>query len=329
MLKSKTLKLATIAAVVTGTLGLSTMASAATDIKAAFNQSDKHPQYLALEEFGQQLEKATDGRYKVTIYPNALLGDQRASLELVQSGAVQMAVVANPLIENYDNTFTAIGMPFAYTGIEHQEKVFTSGTLDPLFASTKKFGFEVLTAYTAGSRNIYTKGKNVESVADMKGQKIRVMQSNTMVEMLSCMGGTGVPMSQGEVYTAVQQGVLDGGENNEITYADMKHYEVAPYFSKTSHLMVPDLVVISDDFMNSLPASDQAVIRKLAKESTVDEFAKWNAKIGDARSLAESNGATFIDVDVKQFQDSCKPLQKKLIKTDAQKDLTKAINELS
>lgn len=326
---NKTLKKALLTTIAGATVSVSSMTFAATEIKAAFNQSDSHPQYAALAEFGKQLETATNGEYKVTIYPNALLGDQRASLELVQSGAVQMAVVANPLIENYDNTFTAIGMPFAYTGIEHQEKVFTSGVLDDLFASTKKFGFEVLTAYTAGSRNIYTKKDNVKTVADMDGRKIRVMQSNTMVEMLGCMGGTGVPMSQGEVYTAVQQGVLDGGENNEITYADMKHYEVAPYFSKTSHLMVPDLVVISDDFMNSLPKEDQATIRKLAKESTLDEFAKWNAKIGDARAVAEKNGATFLDVDVKQFQDSCKPLQNKLIKTDAQKALVEAINELS
>lgn len=326
---NKTLKNVLLTTVAGTAVTVSSMTFAATEIKAAFNQSDKHPQYLALEEFGKQLEAETDGRYKVTIYPNALLGDQRASLELVQAGAVQMAVVANPLVENYDNTFTAIGMPFAYTGIEHQEKVFTSGALDKLFASTKKFGFEVLTAYTAGSRNVYTKGHNVKSVEDMKGQKIRVMQSNTMVEMLGCMGGTGVPMSQGEVYTAVQQGVLDGGENNEITYADMKHYEVAPYFSKTSHLMVPDLVVISDDFINSMSKEDQATIRRLAKESTVDEFAKWNAQIGKARALAEENGATFIDVDVRQFQESCKPLQQKLIKTDAQKELTKAISELS
>ncbi|WP_413282918.1 TRAP transporter substrate-binding protein [Vibrio sp. MA40-2] len=326
---NKTLKNVLFTTVTGAAITVSSMTFAATEIKAAFNQSDQHPQYLALEEFGKQLESATDGRYKVTIYPNALLGDQRASLELVQSGAVQMAVVANPLVENYDNTFTAIGMPFAYTGIEHQEKVFTSGILDELFASTKKFGFEVLTAYTAGSRNVYTKGSNVKSVADMKGQKIRVMQSNTMVEMLGCMGGTGVPMSQGEVYTAVQQGVLDGGENNEVTYADMKHYEVAPYFSKTSHLMVPDLVVISDDFMGSVADKDQAIIRKLAKESTIDEFQKWNKKIGEARALAEENGATFVDVDVKQFQDSCKSLQKTLIKTDAQKELSKAINEMS
>lgn len=329
MYKANAIKFAALSVAVSGTLGFSSITLAATEIKAAFNQSDSHPQYLALKEFGKQLEVATDGRYKVNIFPNALLGDQRASLELVQTGAVQMAVVANPLVENYDNTFTAIGMPFAYTGIAHQEAVFTSGVLNELFASTKKFGFEVLTAYTAGSRNIYTKGSNVQSVADMKGQKIRVMQSNTMVEMLDCMGGTGVPMSQGEVYTAVQQGVLDGGENNEITYADMKHYEVAPYFSQTSHLMVPDLVVISDDFMNSLSDEDQATIRRLAKESTVDEFAKWNATIGKARAVAEKNGAKFMDVDVKQFQESCKPLKQKLIKTEAQKALTQAISELS
>lgn len=310
-------------------LAVSSMNYAATEIKAAFNQSDSHPQYLALEEFGKQLEEATEGRYKVNIYPNALLGDQRASLELVQAGAVQMAVVANPLVENFDKTFTTIGMPFAYTGIEHQEKVFTSGVLDELFASTRKFGFEVLAAYTAGSRNVYTKEKNVQSVADMKGQKIRVMQSNTMVEMLGCMGGTGVPMSQGEVYTAVQQGVLDGGENNEITYADLKHYEVAPYFSKTSHLMVPDLVVISNDFIDSMSEEDQITIRRLAKESTVDEFAKWNATIGKARAIAEQNGAKFSDVDVSKFQESCQPLKQKLIKTDAQKELTRLINELS
>ncbi len=105
--------------------------------------------------------------------------------------------------------------------------------------------------------------------------------------------------------------------------------KLAPYFSKTSHLMVPDLVVISDDFINSMSKEDQATIRRLAKESTVDEFAKWNAQIGKARALAEENGATFIDVDVRQFQESCKPLQQKLIKTDAQKELTKAISELS
>ncbi|WP_198592373.1 TRAP transporter substrate-binding protein DctP, partial [Vibrio sp. 10N.222.55.C12] len=97
-------------------LGLPSVANATTEIKAAFNQSDQHPQYQALHEFGEKLQEATDGRYSLKIYPNELLGDQRSSLELVQNGAVQMAVVANPLVENYNRNFSVISLPYVYSG---------------------------------------------------------------------------------------------------------------------------------------------------------------------------------------------------------------------
>ncbi|MFA0438681.1 C4-dicarboxylate ABC transporter [Vibrio sp. 10N.286.49.C2] len=325
MRKIMTLKVAALTAIMSSTLGFSALASAATEIKAAFNQSDSHPQYLALKAFGEKLEEQTDGRYKLAIYPNDLLGDQRAALELVQNGAIQMAVVANPLVENYDQTFRVLGMPYVYTGPAHQEAVFTSGELNDLFASTKKFGFEVLTAYTAGARSMYTKAAPVNSIADMKGNKIRVMQSDTMIKTLSCMGGTGVPMSQGEVYTAIQQGVLDGAENNEITYADLKQYEVAPYFSATRHLMVPDLVVISSYFLDTMSKEDQATIKTLAKESTPNEFKIWNSQIESAMKTAKANGATFNEVDVSPFQKNCQSLQSSLIDTNEQKALYKKI----
>ncbi|WP_105901052.1 TRAP transporter substrate-binding protein [Vibrio gangliei] len=325
MLKQKALKLTALTLAVSGSLAISSVASAATQIKAAFNQSNNHPQFQALENFGEKLAQETDGRYKLSIYPNELLGDQRAALELVQTGSIQMAVVANPLIENYDKTFRVIGMPYIYSGSEHQEQVFTSGTLDDLFASTKKFGFEVLTAYTAGARSMYTKQGPINTVADMKGKKIRVMQSDTMIKMLSCMGGTGVPMGQGEVYSAIQQGVLDGAENNEITYADLKQYEVAPYFSSTRHLMVPDLVVISTDFLDGMSKEDQNTLKKLLKESTKDEFKIWHEQIETAKATAESHGAKFNEVDIKPFQESCKSLQAELIETPEQKALYEKI----
>ncbi|MDV5169690.1 TRAP transporter substrate-binding protein [Photobacterium rosenbergii] len=324
----KTLKLTAITAMISATLGLSTFANAAIEIKAAFNQSDSHPQYEALQAFGQKLNEETDGRYKLSIYPNELLGDQRAALELVQNGAIQMAVVANPLIENYDATYRVIGMPYVYTGPEHQEKVFTSGALDELFASTNRFGFEVLTAYTAGARSMYTKNAPVNTVGDMQGNKIRVMQSETMIKMLSCMGGTGVPMSQGEVYTAIQQGVLDGAENNEITYADLKQYEVAPYFSSTRHLMVPDLVVISSYFINTMSKEDQETLRRLAKESTPEQFKIWNDRISAAMETAKAHGAKFNEVDITPFQENCQPLQQALTDSPAQKALFQKIAAL-
>lgn len=300
-------------------------ANAITELKVAFNQSDKHPQYKALQYLSEQLEKETEGRYKLAIYPNELLGNQRASLELVQNGAIQMTVVANPLVENYDKTFLVLGIPYVYTSGTHQEQVFTSGILDDLFASTKKFGFEVLTAYTAGARSLYTKNAPVKSIDDLKGKKIRVLQSDTMIKMLACMGGTGVAMNQGEVYTAIQQGVLDGAENNEITYADLKQYEVAPYFSRTEHLRVADLVIVSDMTLSMMSEADQATLKRLAKESTKKEFELWNTQITEAENLAKEKGATFVEVDTTPFQQSCRSLTTDLLKTDAQKALYQKI----
>ncbi|XEI33814.1 TRAP transporter substrate-binding protein [Aeromonas veronii] len=298
-------------------------------LKTAFNQSEKNPQYKALEDFSQKLEAATGGKYKLEIHPNELLGDQRAALELVQSGAIQLAVVANPLVENFNKNFSVLAMPYIYDSPEHQRKVFTDGTLDALFSSTKGNGFEVLTAYTAGARSMYVKGAPIKVPGDMKGKKIRVMQSDTMVKMLGCMGGTGVPMGQGEVYSAIQQGVLDGAENNEITYADLKQYEVAPHFSYTRHVMVADLLVVNENFLNKMDAADQATFRKLAKESTSTEFDLFGQALESAKQTATSKGATFTEVDIAPFQASCKPLQEALLTSPEQKDIFNKIRALA
>ncbi len=321
----KSLKISTALLSVLGAFFISTYAQAATELKVAFNQSKQHPQYRALEELSSKFFEATQGKYKLTIYPNELLGNQRASLELVQNGAIQMAVVANPLVENYDRTFLVLALPYLYKSTEHQERLYTSDLLDPLFASTAKFGFEVLAAYTAGGRSLYVKDKPITEQTDLKGKKIRVLQSDAMIKTLSCMGGVGVPMNQGEVYTAIQQGVLDGAENNEITYADLKHYEVAPYFSRTQHLRVADLLVINDAFLSAMSEQEQAQLRKLAKESVKTEFALWNQQIQASEQLAKEKGATFIEIDFAPFRESCKNVQLELLKTPEQKALFEKI----
>ena len=182
-------------------------------LKVAFNQSEKHPQYKALVEFGKKLEEQTKGAYKLEISPNALLGDQRATVELTQNGVIQMAVVGNPVVENFNKDFAVI-LPYLYDSLEHQKKVFLSDVLKPLFKSVSSNGFEVVGIFTAGARCIYT-DKAVTKPEDLAGYKIRVMQSDTMKKMLDLMGGIGTPMGQGEVYTAIQQGVINGGENDE------------------------------------------------------------------------------------------------------------------
>lgn len=241
------------------------------------------------------------------IYPNEVLGDQRATLELIQNGAIQMAIVNNAMVENYNKDFSILGLPYIFDSQEHQKEVFTSGILDPLFESTKEEGFEVMAAYTAGSRNVYTR-KPIETPKDLDGMKIRVMESPTMVAMMKYMGGVGTPMSQGEVYTAIQQGVLDGGENNEITYVDLKHYEVAPVFSKTQHVMIPDLVIAESAYLERMKPEDRELLTQILEDSVEDEFNLWNEQIETAKESAREHGVTFVDVDIKPFQENCKKL---------------------
>ncbi|MNR01374.1 Sialic acid-binding periplasmic protein SiaP precursor [compost metagenome] len=163
----------------------------------------------------------------------------------------------------------------------------------------------------------------------MKGKKIRVMQSDTMIKMLDCMGGTGVPMGQGEVYSSIQQGMLDGAENNEITYADLKQYEVAPFFSYTRHVMVADLMVASENLLASMDAKDQETFRTLAKASTEVEFDMWGKALDVAKKTATDNGATFTEVDIKPFQERCQPLQQTLMTTPEQQDVYQKIRSLA
>lgn len=300
----------------------------ATVLKVAFNQSESHPQYKALAAFGEMLASETDGAYTLEISPNALLGDQRATAELVQSGAIQMAVVGNPIVENFNQEFAVFGLPYIYDSLEHQETVFTSGVLGDLFSSTREQGFVVVGAFTAGSRNVYT-DKPITQPSDLAGYKIRVMQSDTMKKMLDYMGGVGTPMAQGEVYTAVQQKVLEGGENNEVTYVDLKHYEVSPYFSYTQHLMVPDLIIINNAILDAMSDAHKATFEKLMNEAIVKQFDAWAESVEAAKAIAIENGATFVDVDITPFQENVKPLHDEVTaKSTLSKGLYDAIRAL-
>ena len=290
-------------------------------LKVAFNQSENHPQYKALEEFSKELETQTAGAYKLEISPNELLGDQRATAELVQNGVIQMSVVGNPVVESFNKDFAVIGLPYLYDSLEHQKKVFLSGVLDPLFESTASSGFEVIGAFTAGARCLYT-DKPMTKPEDLKGYKFRVMQSDTMKKMVDYMGGVGTPMGQGEVYTAVQQGVIEGGENNEVTYVDLKHYEIAPYFSYTNHLMVPDLIIINEDLYKGMTPENRKIFDDLMYKTIENEFEIWNDNVEAAKKVATENGAKFIEVDIKPFQERVKPLQEEVANSS---EMTKKI----
>lgn len=279
-----------------------------TVLKCAFNQSIDNPEAQTLQWIGEQLYEATEGRYTIEVYPNEQLGDQASSLETLMAGGIEMALVANSIIENYSPDFAIIGTPYVYDSLEHQEKVFESGKLADLYATTEEHGFTVLCAYSLGSRNLYTRDAPVTTPEELAGLKIRVMGSQTCVDMLNAMGGVGITMSQGDVYSAIQTKTIDGAENNIITYTDLVQYEVAPYYNYSGHLMVPDELVINSAFLKTMSAKDQAALLEICQKSQPVCFQKCSDLRADYQAKAESKGVTFSECDVAAFQELCQPV---------------------
>lgn len=299
----------------------SSVDSGVTEIRVAFNQNENHPQYKAMERLGEAFEKATDGRYHMTIYPNGVLGEQGSMAEFIRTGALQMAIVPCSVPEGYDSDFAIVGAPYLYDDMDHLERATVGGVFDDLFESARKYSFQVLTVYTAGERNVYAK-KPINSADDLKGMIIRVNDSPTYIEMTKQMGGTGAVMSQAEVYTALQQGVIDAAENSERVFCDFKHYEVAPYYAYTRHIVHPDVVIASNQFLDSLSLEDKEIFDRLVKESAEYEFATFRESIAQAKIDAEANGTTFCYPDTNELRERCKPLLENI---SGQSEVTKGI----
>ena len=278
-------------------------------MKAAFNQSESHPQYIVLDELGDKLFEATDGAYDIEVFPNETLGAQRETIELMQAGTLEMAYIAGPLLENFNPDFVVFNLPFVFDSQDHQRQV----TNDPeivgdLFSSLEGQSIKVLGAFHGGIRSVYNTEKPINTPEDLAGMKIRVIESDTNIEMLGLMGGTGTPMGQGEVYTAMQSGLLEGGENNELIYYNLKQHEVAPFYSYTRHLMFPDYLLINPSVWDGMSSEHQEVFEELLAEAIEHEGELWEEQVTEAKAAAEAEGAQFNEVDVEAFTEAIAPL---------------------
>lgn len=299
--------LAAASAAVLGGCGSYGESEGAQIIRVAFNQSEAHPEYIAMTEFGEKFKEATDGRYEVQIYPNAIMGDQGPVTELVRTGALQMAMVPVSVPEGYNSDFAIVSAPYLYDSTDQLLEAGKQGVFDELFETTKKFNFEVVSLYSSALRSIYT-DKPIEKPEDLKGYKIRVQDSDTYIRMIDLMGGVGIAMGQSEVYTAIQQKVIEGGENSERVYTDFKHYEVAPYFSYTNHLVMADLVIANTDFVNSMSEEDREIFYRLMDESMEQEFALMDESVREGKKEAQEKGAIFVEPDIEPFRERCMSL---------------------
>jgi tripartite ATP-independent transporter DctP family solute receptor len=297
-----------------------------TALRVAFNQDINHPQAQALLQLSDELKAQTDGRYSLELYTDETLGDQAATIEQVQSGTIDFAVVAGSLLENFESDFSVVNLPYLYESPEHQMSVLNDREVaGGLYDTLLDDNIQVLSAYHGGTRNVYSSVGPVETPADLSGQKIRVIGSDTNVRMMELMGGVGSPMAQGEVYTAIQSGVLDGAENNELIYSSLSHDEIAPYYSRTEHLMMPDYLVTSPTVWDGIPEEDRAIFEELLTASVDTELELFGAAVEEAATAAEEAGAEISEVDTEVFREATRPLHEELVTSDVAQAVYDAI----
>lgn len=297
-------------------------------LKVAFNQPENHPQYKAMEEFGEILKEKTDGAYEIDLYPNELLGAQRETIELVQSGTIGMSIVAGSLLEGFNEDFSVFNLPYVFDSKEHQMSVLNDQEIvGDLYTSLEDQGMTVLGAFHGGVRNVYNKTQPIETPDDLEGMKIRVIESDTNLQMMDYMGGVGTPLGQGEVYTAIQSGVLDGGENNELIYSNLKHVEIAPYYTYTKHLMLPDYLVIGTEILEGMSDEHKEIFEEELTAAVDLEIELWDEDTEAATKAAEDAGAKFNEVDTEVFQEAVQPLIDEKLTSDSAKALYDQVRE--
>lgn len=278
-------------------------------VRIAHAQNESHPEHRALVKLKEYVEEKTNNEIEVQIFPNELLGPQTQTVELTQTGAVDLAVVGLGVLEAFNSAYTIFNLPYIMDSVEHYHSVMNDkDIIDPVFESTKNSGFVGLTWFNSGVRNIYTKDKAIEKPEDLKGLKIRVQTSPTNVKMLEALGASPTPMAFGEVYTGLQQRVIDGAENNELALVNNKHGEVAKAYSYNMHAMLPDILVMSTSLIDKLTEEEREIFKEGARLANEWEVEEWEKSSEEAKKIAETMGVKFYYPEIKPFQEKMKDL---------------------
>ena len=287
-------------------------------IRIGHNQSTNHPTHIALTAFQDYISGKLGDKYVVEVYPSELLGSQTDMVQLTQTGAIDFCVASNAILETFSKNYEIFNLPYLFASPEAYHHVMDDPEVTgPIYESTKKAGFTAVTWLDAGTRNFYTIDRPIESPADLRGLKIRVQQSPTNIEMMKLLGGSATPMGFGDVYTALQSGIIDGAENNEMALTDNGHGDVCKYYSYDMHQMVPDILIGNNAFMESLSAEDRAVFEEGFKLVNQVEQEEWVKAVANAKDRAQNEqNVNFIYPDQKPFVEACLPLHDTVLKNN-------------
>ena len=267
-----------------------------------------HSVHKAMVKMGEDLLERSGGKLKLEIYPSQQLGTERECLELLQIGSLDMTKVSVGVLENFAPKMKVLGLPFLFRDRQHSFSVLDGPIGEQLLNEGEQYWLKGLGYYDAGSRSFYTMNKPIEKPEDLVGEKIRVMESTTAVNMVKALGGSPTPISWGELYTSLQQGVVDGAENNPPSFYLSRHYEVCKYYSLDEHTVLPDVLLIGTYVWNKLNEQEQKWLSASVKESVKYQRVLWAEAEEEALREVQKAGVEIIRPDKSLFSEKVKDI---------------------
>ncbi|RKR14301.1 tripartite ATP-independent transporter DctP family solute receptor [Maribacter vaceletii] len=277
-------------------------------LKLAHGLDVGHSVHIAMVKMGEDLEKLSGGKMALEIYPSQQLGTERQCLELLQIGSLDMTKVSVGVLENFAPKMKVLGLPFLFRDREHSFKVLDGPIGQKLLNDGEQYWLNGLGYYDAGSRSFYTKDKPVNTPEDLTGLKIRVMESVTAMDMVNKLGGSPTPISWGELYTSLQQGVVDGAENNPPSFYLSRHYEVCKFYSLDEHTVLPDVLIAGTHLWNKLNEQERVWLKEAVNNSVIYQRKLWMEAEKEALKAVQEAGVKIIRPDKTLFLEKTKDI---------------------
>lgn len=299
-----------------------------TVLKLAHGLDRTHPVHTSMEYMAKLVHERSGGKMRIDIYPSGQLGTERECLELVQIGSLAMTKVSSSVLEGFAPSFKVFSLPYLFRDEAHRFKVLDGEIGQKLLLEIQPFRMRGLVYLDAGSRSFYTKTKPILTPADLAGLKIRVQESATSIRMIQALGGSATPIAWGELYTALQQGVVDGAENNPPTFYTSRHYEVCKHYSLNEHTSVPDVMIISTVVWESLSAEERELLQQAARDAEEVQKVRWKVATEEALQKVAEAGVTIYHPDRSVFAEKVRSLYEEYKAEPAIYDLIERIRSV-
>ena len=274
-------------------------------------QAQDYPTTQAAYKFAELVEQKTGGRIHIDVYHGGQLGDEKATIEQLVFGAIDFTRVSISPLSEFDKSLNVLSLPYLYKDAAQMWRVLDGDIGEQFLTNVESAGLVGLSWYDAGARNFYNSKRPVTKLEDLKGLKIRVQESQIMMNMVSALGASATPMAYGEVYSGLQTGVIDGAENNWPSYDSVSHYEVAKYYCLDEHSRVPEMQLVSKITWDKFSDEDKKIIKECALESAKIERELWAEKEKASEEKVKAAGAVITELEAgekEKFQAAMAPL---------------------